>query len=65
MEVDRRIGMSGQVGWYYDEFNQLIDAMTRPGPMAEFAGLLRKTDDCPDVYKYSTKSGGREVIQQP
>ena len=65
MQVDRRVGMSGQVGWYYDEFNQLIDAMTRPGPMAEFAGLLRKLDDCPDEYKYSTKSGGREVIQQP
>lgn len=65
MEVDRRLGMSGQIGWYYDEFNQLLDAMTRQGPMADFAGLLRKMDDCPAEYKYSTKSGGQEVITQP
>lgn len=63
--VEQRMSMSGQIGWYYDEFNQLIDAMTRPGPMAEFAGLLRKLDNCPDEYKYSTRSHGQEVIKQP
>jgi len=64
-KVEQRMAMSGQVGWYYDEFNQLIDAMTRPGPMAEFAGLLRKLDNCPDEYKYSTRSHGQEIIKQP
>ena len=59
------MGMSGQLGWYYDEFNQLINAMTRPGPMAEFAGLLRKLDNCPETYRYSTRSNGREVIEKP
>lgn len=64
-KVEQRLAMSGQIGWYYDEFNQLIDAMTRPGPMAEFAGLLRKLDNCPDEYKYSTRSHGQEIIKQP
>jgi hypothetical protein len=41
-KIRLRLAMSGQRGWYYDEFNQLINAMTRSGPMAEFAGLLRK-----------------------
>lgn len=63
--IKQRVAMSGQIGWYYDEFNQLIDAMTRPGPMAEFAGLLRKLDNCPDTYIYSTRSHGRETIEKP
>jgi hypothetical protein len=63
--AEQKIAMSGQIGWYYDEFNQLIDAMKRPGPMADFAGLLRKLDNCVDEYKYSTRSGGRMVIKNP
>lgn len=63
--VERKLGMAGQRGWAYDEFNQLIDAMTRPGPMAEFAGLLRKLDDCHDEYKYSTRTHGQEIIEKP
>lgn len=63
--VERRIAMSGQLGWFYDEFNQLVDAMTRPGPMAEFTGLMRKLDDCQDEYKYSTRMHGQEVIPKP
>lgn len=63
--AERRLAMAGQRGWAYDEFNQLIDAMTRPGPMAEFAGLLRRLDDCHDEYKYSTRSHGQEVISNP
>jgi uncharacterized protein DUF3987 len=60
-----RLAMAGQRGWYYDEFNQLINAMTRSGPMAEFAGLLRKLDGCPDEYKYSTRTHGQLVIEKP
>jgi Protein of unknown function (DUF3987) len=63
--IEQRLAMAGQVGWYYDEFNQLIDAMTRQGPMAEFAGLLRKLDNGLDEYKYTTKGGGDDVITNP
>lgn len=63
--IERRLSMAGQRGWFYDEFNQLIDAMIRPGPMAEFAGLLRKLDDCHDEYKYSTRMHGQEIIDKP
>jgi Protein of unknown function (DUF3987) len=63
--VRLRMAMSGQLGWYYDEFNQLISAMMRPGPMAEFAGLLRKLDDCPDTYTYATRANDRETIEKP
>lgn len=53
----RKLAFSGQIGWYYDEFNQLMNAMTRPGPMADFAGLIRKLDNGQDEYSYETKSG--------
>jgi hypothetical protein len=61
----RRVAMSGQLGWYYDEFNQLINAMMRPGPMQEFAGLLRKLDGCPDDYRVSTRAHGQDIIEKP
>lgn len=63
--IKMRLAMPGQLGWFYDEFNQLIAAMTRQGPMSEFTGLLRKLDDCPETYRYSTKGGGRESIEKP
>jgi len=62
--VKRRLPFTAQIGWYYDETNQLINAMTRPGPMAEFAGLIRKLDNCPDEYSYETKSG-EDYIRNP
>src|SRR5947208_8494124 len=33
-------------------------------PMTEFAGLLRKLDNCPDEYKYSTRSHGQERSEE-
>ncbi len=63
--IEQKVAMSGQVGWYYDELNQLLNAMARPGPMADFAGLLRKLDNCEDRYSYSTKGGGRNIINNP
>ncbi len=64
--VRLRVAMSGQRGWYYDEFGQAITAMMRAnGPMADFSGLLRRLDDCRDTYAYSTRSHGQEVIDKP
>jgi hypothetical protein len=64
--VRLRVAMSGQRGWYYDEFGQAITAMLRTsGPMADFSGLLRRLDDCRDTYAYSTRTHGQEVIEKP
>ena len=64
--VKQRVAMSGQRGWYYDEFGQAISAMMRTnGPMADFSGLLRRLDDCRDSYAYSTRTYGQEVIDKP
>ncbi len=64
--VKQRIGMSGQRGWYYDEFGQHLDAMAREnGVMSDFKGLLRRLDDCYDEYEYSTISRGSERIEKP
>ena len=64
--VRLRVAMSGQRGWYYDEFGQAIAAMMRAnGPMADFSGLLRRLDDCRDSYAYSTRTYGQEVIDKP
>jgi hypothetical protein len=61
-----RVAMSGQRGWYYDEFGQAITAMMKAnGPMADFSGLLRRLDDCRDSYAYSTHTHGQEVIDRP
>lgn len=65
IRIARRLSLSGQRGWFYDEFNQLVDAMTRPGPMADFASILRKLENCPDSYVYSTRSNGEEIIDKP
>jgi hypothetical protein len=62
----QRVAMSGQRGWYYDEFGQAVTAMMRTGgPMADFSGLLRRLDDCRQTYAYSTRSHGQEVIDKP
>ena len=64
--VRLRVAMSGQRGWYYDEFGQAITAMMKAnGPMADFSGLLRRLDDCRDTYAYSTRTHGQEVIDKP
>jgi len=61
-----RVAMSGQRGWYYDEFGQAINAMMKSnGPMTDFSGLLRRLDDCRESYSYSTRTHGQEVIEKP
>jgi len=64
--VKRRMAMSGQRGWYYDEFGQAITAMMKTnGPMSDFSGLLRRLDDCRETYSYATRSHGQEIIVKP
>lgn len=57
---------AGQRGWYYEEFGQHIAAMMREGGiMADFRGLIRRLDDTPERYEYSTIGRGRNVIERP
>ena len=60
------IAFAAQRGWAYDEFGMKVDAMMRDsGPMAEFRGLLRRLDDCPDRYEYVTMGRGSAVMDRP
>jgi len=65
-KIRRRLAMSGQRGWFYDEFGQLIRSMLKQnGVMAELQGLLLKLDKCADEYSYATQSRGTETVDKP
>jgi hypothetical protein len=64
-EARFKLAMSGQIGWYRDEIGGLFDGLNKPGPMAEFADLLRTLENGEDEYRYSTKSGGQDKIINP
>lgn len=64
--VKRRLGMSGQRGWSYDEFGSLIKSMLkRDGYMQEFKKLLLTLDSCEETYTYSTQRRGDETVEKP
>jgi hypothetical protein len=45
------LALSGQRGWFCEEFGQHLSAMAREqGHMAEFKGMLRRLDDCKDTW---------------
>ena len=65
-EVLARLGFAGQRGWYYEEFGSGLSSMMRPdGTMADFRGLLRRLDDCPETYERATIARGSERIERP
>ena len=62
----RRAATAGQRGWYYEEFGDHIRSMMeKSGLMADFRGILRRFDDTPLQYKYSTIQRGSEVADRP
>lgn len=64
--IQKKIAMSAQRGWFYDEFGGLIKAMSKQGGvMQDFKGLLLKLDNCADSYEYSTQTRGSELIEKP
>lgn len=64
--IQKKIAMSAQRGWFYDEFGGLIKAMSKQGGvMQDFKGLLLKLDNCADSYEYSTQTRGAELIEKP
>lgn len=61
-----RLGFCGQRGWYAEEFGSWLASMARTdGVMADFRGLLRALDDCPEDYARSTIARGDEVVRLP
>lgn len=66
LSIRKRLAFSGQVGWFYEEYGQQLDAMTQPGgPMSDFRGVMRRLDDCYEKGSQATLSRGREEIRNP
>jgi Protein of unknown function (DUF3987) len=64
--IKRRLAMSGQRGWYYNEFGKFVKSMLKPNSiMADFNELLLVMDDCEDQFEYATQIRGTEVIDRP
>jgi hypothetical protein len=62
----QKLSMSAQRGWRYDEFGELVRAISRSGGiMEDFKGLLLQLDACQDQYEYATQSRGSELIEKP
>jgi hypothetical protein len=61
-----RLAFPAQRGWFFDEFGQKLHAMLAPnGFMADFRGILRRLDDCPNEYEYSTVTRGTDLVRRP
>lgn len=64
--VRMRLAFKAQRGWYHEEFGSGLASMMRAdGVMADFRGLLRKWDDCPDDYTRDTIARGVEHVEAP
>lgn len=62
----QRLAMSAQRGWRYDEFGELVRAISKSGGvMEDLKGLLLQLDACQDQYEYATQSRGTELIEKP
>lgn len=60
------LAFAGQRGWYYEEFGSGLASMMRAdGVMADFRGMLRTFDDCPNDYTRSTIARGTERVERP
>ncbi len=61
-----RLAFAAQLAWFYEEFGQKLSSMMRDnGPMADYRGLLRRLDDCPERYESATIKRGSDTVQQP
>jgi hypothetical protein len=61
-----QLAHSGQRGWYYSEFGQLLREMSDArGRNAAFKPILLRMDDCEETYQYDTTSRGITEIEYP
>lgn len=64
--IEHRLATAGQRGWFYEEFGQHLESITREGGyMGEFRGLLRRFDDCKPRYEYATVGRGSNIVERP
>ena len=62
----RKMAFVGQRGWFYEELGMKLDAMLSPGGfMADFRGILRAFDDCPESYRYASIGRGEDAVINP
>ncbi len=62
----RRMAFPAARGWFYEELGMKLDAMlAKGGFMADFRGILRAFDDCPEEYTYSSIGRGEDRVQRP
>ncbi len=65
-QVRAQLALSGQRGWYYEEFGQQLAAMMRQNSfMADFRSLLRRMADHREEYAYGTVSRGVDTVERP
>jgi hypothetical protein len=65
-QVQARLALSGQRGWFCEEFGQQLTAMMRQnGHMADFRGILRRLADQRRSYAYGTISRGEDTVERP
>lgn len=62
----KRIAHSGQLGWYYSEFGNLLKEMANDkGRNAAFKAILQRLDDGETYYENDTHTRGKERIESP
>lgn len=61
-----RMAFPAARGWFYEELGMKLDAMLQTGGfMADFRGILRAFDDCPESYQYASIGRGLDSVQNP
>jgi hypothetical protein len=61
-----RLSFPAARGWFFEEFGMKLDQMLSPGGfMADFRGILRQFDDCPESYQYASIGRGVDSVQHP
>lgn len=64
--IEQNLAMSGQRGWYDDEFGQFVLSMARKGSTTVgFEKLLLKLDACPPRCSQDTFSRSFEPVKKP
>jgi hypothetical protein len=66
IELERNLAFAGQLGWFYEEFGEHIEAIcAKNSIMAPFKGIIRRMDDCHDEYKRKTISHKEQIVRDP
>lgn len=65
-ELERKLAFAGQLGWFYEEFGEHIEAIcAKNSVMAPFKGIIRRMDDCHDEYRRETISHKEQIVRDP